>query len=323
MTRNASPFDYSYILYPLRGGRWFRSVPFLLPDPLLDCIPHLLISSPSPSPSNPYIYCLVPYHHRRNRRFTPSMTVPPQVLSMPATTFDNSTQPPSIDCLHARDASSASSSSQSPLQTTPEPLLPSSSVSVTSLPGYSASLPVPDYHPNPTEDERRLEFVPTRSLYGRSTGVWSKRIKDMTISLHNQDPIQVQVAPRYGRGGIIGGTIEFDEENLPAFEKVKLVVRLSHSLRISAGNLTGIPFSLRGKYRLATSLTKDAQKFSSAKASRFGESLSSLLTVRESSISKSRSPLSNRGGAGSNDCHPRTFATSCREEGSPAPIQCT
>ena len=49
----------------------------------------------------------------------------------------------------------------------------------------------------------------------------------MTISLHNQDPIQVQVAPRYGRGGIIKGTIEFDEENLPAFEKVKLVVRLS------------------------------------------------------------------------------------------------
>lgn len=48
----------------------------------------------------------------------------------------------------------------------------------------------------------------------------------MTISLHNQDPIHVQVAPRYGSGGIIRGTIEFDGENLPAFEKVKLMVRL-------------------------------------------------------------------------------------------------
>lgn len=55
--------------------------------------------------------------------------------------------------------------------------------------------------------------------------MWTKRIKDMTISLHNQDPIDVQRAPRYGRRGIIRGTIEFDEENLAAFEKVKLVVR--------------------------------------------------------------------------------------------------
>ena len=47
----------------------------------------------------------------------------------------------------------------------------------------------------------------------------------MTISLRDQEPIQVQIAPRYGKGGIIRGTIEFDEDNLPAFEKVKLMVR--------------------------------------------------------------------------------------------------
>jgi hypothetical protein len=57
----------------------------------------------------------------------------------------------------------------------------------------------------------------------------------MTISLHNQDPIQVQIAPRYGKGGIIRGNIEFDEEHLPAFEKVKLVVRPPASLGFGHG----------------------------------------------------------------------------------------
>lgn len=47
----------------------------------------------------------------------------------------------------------------------------------------------------------------------------------MTISLHNQDPIEIQRAPRYGSRGIVMGVIEFDEENLASFEKVKLVVR--------------------------------------------------------------------------------------------------
>lgn len=46
----------------------------------------------------------------------------------------------------------------------------------------------------------------------------------MTISLHNQDPIEVQRAPRYGSNGIIRGAIEFDEANLASFEKVKLVI---------------------------------------------------------------------------------------------------
>ena len=48
----------------------------------------------------------------------------------------------------------------------------------------------------------------------------------MTIIMHDQDPIEIQRAPRYGRKGIIRGTIEFGEENLATFEKVKLVVRL-------------------------------------------------------------------------------------------------
>ena len=56
--------------------------------------------------------------------------------------------------------------------------------------------------------------------------MWTKRVKDTTISLHNQDPIEVQRAPRYGKRGNIVGTVEFDEENLAHFEKVKLVVRL-------------------------------------------------------------------------------------------------
>lgn len=135
-----------------------------------------------------------------------------------------SLEPPSFDSLHARDANTSSSSSLSPSPTTPESLIPSSSESATSLPGYSASLPVPDYHPNPAGDEQRLEFVPRRSLYGRSAGTWTKRIKDTTISLHNQDPIEAQRAPRYGRTDIIRGTIEFDEESLAAFEKVKLLI---------------------------------------------------------------------------------------------------
>jgi hypothetical protein len=105
-------------------------------------------------------------------------------------------------------------------------------------------LPVPDYRPDPTEDERRLEFVPQRSVSGRSAGVWRKRVKDMTICLYNQDPIQIQHAPRYGTRGNIRGTIEFDEENLASFEKVKLVVRLSPLslssdgfLRLTLGNV--------------------------------------------------------------------------------------
>ena len=56
--------------------------------------------------------------------------------------------------------------------------------------------------------------------------MWTKRIKDKTINLHSRDSIEIQRAPRYGNGGNIIGTIEFDEENLAHFEKVKLVVRL-------------------------------------------------------------------------------------------------
>lgn len=48
----------------------------------------------------------------------------------------------------------------------------------------------------------------------------------MTISLRNQDPIEIQRVPTYGRGGTIRGAIKFDEESLTTFEKVKLVVRL-------------------------------------------------------------------------------------------------
>ena len=48
----------------------------------------------------------------------------------------------------------------------------------------------------------------------------------MTISLHDQGPIEIQRAPRYGRGDIIRGTIDFDEGRLAAFDKIELVVRL-------------------------------------------------------------------------------------------------
>ena len=145
-------------------------------------------------------------------------------VSMAVSSLDQSAKPPSFDStlVHPRTPSSLS-----PSPVTPEsPQYSSSSRSTTSLPGYSDSLPVPDYRPNPTRDEQRLEFVPTRSIYARTTGVWTKRIKDMTINMHNQDPIEIQRAPRYGRKGIVRGTIEFAEENLAMFEKVKLVVRL-------------------------------------------------------------------------------------------------
>jgi len=56
----------------------------------------------------------------------------------------------------------------------------------------------------------------------------------MMINMHNQDPIGIQRAPRYGRKGIVRGTIEFDEENLAMFEKVKLVVRLDSLFNASA-----------------------------------------------------------------------------------------
>ena len=145
-------------------------------------------------------------------------------ISMAVSSLDQSTQPPSFDFTFSHPSSSSSSS---PSPATPESTLASASPSsTTSLPGYSDSLPVPDYHPNPTGGEQRLEFVPRRSIYGRNTGVWTKRIKDMTITMHNQDPIETQRAPRYGRRGIIQGTIVFDKENLATFEKVKLVVRL-------------------------------------------------------------------------------------------------
>jgi hypothetical protein len=249
------------------------------------------------------------------------MTISPQDLSIPACSSYSSTRPPSFDFLHPCDASAASSSPLSPSQSRPQFLLPS--YSATSLPGYSASLPVPDYHPNPTEDEQRLEFVPTRSIYGRSNGVWTKRVKDMTISLHNQDPIQVQIAPRYGKGGIIRGTIEFDEENLPAFEKVKLVVRLFlFSPRETLVHPYVTPLRLKGKYRSAANLMRDVRKFSSARASPFGES-SRTLSAHGSFNSKSLSLLSNRGGSGWNASHLPMFATLVKEEGSPARTQCT
>lgn len=143
--------------------------------------------------------------------------------------------PPSFHSVYARDGYPASPSPLSQSLATPESSLPSSaSSSTSSLPGYSDSLPVPGYRPNPTRSEQRLEFVPSRSLYGRSIGVWTKRIKDMTITLHNQDPIEIQRAPRYGKRGIILGTIEFDAENLTNFEKVKLVIEGQTSIGNSA-----------------------------------------------------------------------------------------
>ena len=145
-------------------------------------------------------------------------------VSMAVSSLDQSAKPPSFDStlVHPRTPSSLS-----PSPVTPEsPQYSSSSRSTTSLPGYSDSLPVPDYRPNPTGGEQRLEFVPRSSFYGGNPGVWTKKIKDVTITMHNQDPIETQRAPRYGRRGIIRGTIEFDEENLATFEKVKLVVRL-------------------------------------------------------------------------------------------------
>ncbi|KAF9646944.1 hypothetical protein BDM02DRAFT_3262020 [Thelephora ganbajun] len=145
-------------------------------------------------------------------------------LPMAVSPLDQSVKPPSFDSIHAPDMHSTPSS-LSPSPTTSESLLPSPTPSPTiSLPGYSDSLPVPEYRPNPTGGEQRLEFNPLRSIYGRSTGVWLKRIKDMTISLYNQDPVEVQRVPRYGKRGIITGTIDFDEENLAMFEKVKLVI---------------------------------------------------------------------------------------------------
>ena len=145
---------------------------------------------------------------------------------LPISSPERSDIPPSFSSVYGRDEYPASPSPLSRSPETPESSLPSSSSSSTSsLPGYSDSLPVPGYRPNPTRSEQRLEFVPSRSLYGRSIGVWTKRIKDMTITLHNQDPIEIQRAPRYGRRGNILGMIEFDAENLVNFEKVKLVVR--------------------------------------------------------------------------------------------------
>ena len=149
----------------------------------------------------------------------------PSREDLPVSSVDQTGVPPSFDSVYARDGYPASPSPLSQSLATPESSLPSSaSSSTSSLPGYSDSLPVPGYRPNPTRSEQRLEFVPSRSLYGRSIGVWTKRVKDMTITLHNQDPIEIQRAPRYGKRGIILGTIEFDAENLTNFEKVKLVV---------------------------------------------------------------------------------------------------
>jgi len=154
---------------------------------------------------------------------------------LPVNSLDQSGVPPSFDSVHARDGYPTSPSPLSQSLATPESSLPSStSSSTSSLPGYSDSLPVPGYRPNPTGSEQRLEFVPSRTLYGRSIGVWTKKIKDMTIALHNQDPVEIQHAPRYGRRGNILGTIEFDAESLANFEKVKLVVR---TLIICAGTI--------------------------------------------------------------------------------------
>jgi hypothetical protein len=145
-------------------------------------------------------------------------------LSVAVGPLDRSTKPPSFDSSFARPGTLPS---LSPSPVTSDATLPSPSPNSTpSLPGYSDSLPVPDYRPNPTGGEQRLEFVPRGDVCSRNIGVWTKRIKDMTITIHDQDPIEVQHAPRYGRRGIIRGTIEFDEENLATFEKVKLVVRL-------------------------------------------------------------------------------------------------
>lgn len=95
----------------------------------------------------------------------------------------------------------------------------------------------------------------------------------MKISVHNQDPIQVQRAPRYGREGIIRGIIEFDEENLATFEKVKLVVRLLavYPAVTQVESTIGL-LSSRGKRLSAAAFMKAARKVSFGRASHFGVS---------------------------------------------------
>ena len=147
----------------------------------------------------------------------------------------------------------------------------------------------------------------------------------MTISLQHQDPIEVQPVPRYGRSDIIRGAISFDEENLAAFEKVKLVVRppppliCTGIISVLAGNL----LRLREKRRSEPNHTKDAQKFSCERPLRFGKSLGTMCNVHKASISKSRSLLLNPRGVGWKSCHPRTFSMPVKGGGFPVRTRST
>ena len=221
------PFDGLFIWLTAGDGR--RSVffpPHPIPRSRLVVIPTV---SPILAPSRytthmaRYVCCVAQHDPDSGNS---SLNASREDLLMAMNSSDQSDIPPSFDSVCAHEACPSCSPPGSPFTTRRSPLPPTSPKSTISLPGYSASLPVPDYHPNPTGSEQRLEFVPSRSIYGRSAGVWTKRVKDMTINLHHQDPIEIQRAPRYGKGGNIIGTIEFDEENLVNFEKVKLLVRI-------------------------------------------------------------------------------------------------
>ena len=79
---------------------------------------------------------------------------------------------------------------------------------------------------------------------------------------------------------------------------------------------------LRGKRLPATALTRDGQKPLSGRASRFGESWSTLGYAPRRSTSKYPFLPSNRSGWASNDCHPLTSANKEMEGVSPVHTRC-
>ncbi len=81
------------------------------------------------------------------------------------------------------------------------------------LPSYSPSGASPDYVAEPSEGERRLDFVARPHVTERPHGTFTKKIRKITVSLHDQEE-GVDI-PTYARNAIVRGQLQLDDaENI-------------------------------------------------------------------------------------------------------------
>ncbi|KAH8081989.1 hypothetical protein BXZ70DRAFT_630613 [Cristinia sonorae] len=88
------------------------------------------------------------------------------------------------------------------------------------LPSYSPSSAAPQYSPEPLQDEHRLVIVARKLVDSTPTGVFVKKVGNVTLVLSGQEG-GVDL-PRYARNGVIRGQVLLEDERNVKSVEIKL-----------------------------------------------------------------------------------------------------